>query len=94
MLTYQKWDEINKYFALTFKLDKETDTVVKDLYFTDTHIGKYFTYYFCGLTCVLQMTIHYTAAAEESRMAVKGPTYKLKKKKKKKKKKARIRRKF
>ena len=27
MLAYQQWDEMNKYFALTSKRDKETDKV-------------------------------------------------------------------
>ena len=40
---YQQWDEINEYFALTSKRDNETDKVVKDLYFGDTNIEKYFT---------------------------------------------------
>ena len=43
MRQYQKWDEINKYFALTSKRDKETDKVAKDLYFSDTNIEKYLT---------------------------------------------------
>ena len=43
MLAYQQWDEINKYFALTSKRDKETDKVAKDLNFSDTNIKKYFT---------------------------------------------------
>ena len=43
MRAYQQWDEINKYFALTSKRNKETDQVAKDLNFTDTHIGKYLT---------------------------------------------------
>ena len=43
MLAYQQWDEINKYFALTSKRDKETDKVAKDLNFSDTNIEKYFT---------------------------------------------------
>ena len=34
MLAYQQWDEINKYFALTSKLQKN---------FSDTNIEKYFT---------------------------------------------------
>ena len=41
MRQYQQWDEINKYFALTYKPDKETDKVAKDLYFSDTNIEKY-----------------------------------------------------
>ena len=43
MRQYQKWDEINKYLALTSKRDKETDKVAKDLYFSDTNIEKYLT---------------------------------------------------
>ena len=43
MQAYQQWDEINKYFALTSKRDKETDKVAKDLNFSDTNIEKYFT---------------------------------------------------
>ena len=43
MRQYQQWDEINKYFALTSKPDKETDKVAKDLYFSDTNIAKYLT---------------------------------------------------
>ena len=40
---YRQWDEINKYFALTSKRDRDTDKVAKDLNFTDTTIPKYFT---------------------------------------------------
>ena len=40
MRQYQQWDEINKYFALNSKRDKETDKVAKDLYFSDTNIEK------------------------------------------------------
>ena len=43
MLAYQQWDEINKYFALTSKLDKETDKLAKDLNFSDTNLEKYLT---------------------------------------------------
>ena len=43
MQQYQQWDEINKYFALTSKRDKETDKVSKDLYFSDTNIEKFLT---------------------------------------------------
>ena len=43
MRQYQQWDEINKYFALTSKRDKETDKVAKDLFFSDTNIAKYLT---------------------------------------------------
>ena len=43
MLEYKQWDEMNKYFALTSKRDKETDKVAKDLNFSDTDIEKYLT---------------------------------------------------
>ena len=43
MQAYQQWDEINRYFALTSKRDKETDKVVKDLYFSDTNTEQYLT---------------------------------------------------
>ena len=43
MRQYQQWDEINKYFALTSKREKETNNVAKDLYFSDTNIEKYLT---------------------------------------------------
>ena len=43
MLAYQQMDEINKYFVLTSKRDKETDKVAKYLNFSDTNIEKYFT---------------------------------------------------
>ena len=43
MRQYQQWDEINRYFALTFKREKETNKVAKDLYFSDTNIEKYLT---------------------------------------------------
>ena len=43
MRQYQQWDEINKYFALTSKRDKETDKVAEDLYFSDINIAKYLT---------------------------------------------------
>ena len=43
MRAHQQWDEINKYFALTSKRNKETDQVARDLFFTDTPIGKYLT---------------------------------------------------
>ena len=41
MRQYQQWDEINKYFALTSKRDKETDKAAKNLYFNDTNTEKY-----------------------------------------------------
>ena len=43
ILAHQQWDEINKYFTLTSKRDKETDKSAKDLNFTDTTFQKYFT---------------------------------------------------
>ena len=43
MPQYQQWDEINKYFALTSKRDKEKYKVAKDLYFSDTNIQNYLT---------------------------------------------------
>ena len=43
MKAYQQWDEINKFFALTSKRDKETDTFAKDLNFSDTTLEKYLT---------------------------------------------------
>ena len=55
MRQYQQWDEINKYFALISKRDKETDKVAKDLYFSDTNIEKYLTKRF-ALWLVLRST--------------------------------------
>lgn len=43
MKAYQQWDEINKFFALNSKRNKETNMIVKDLYFTDTTLEKYLT---------------------------------------------------
>ena len=43
MKAYQQWDEINKFFALYSKRNKETNMIVKDLYFTDTTLEKYLT---------------------------------------------------
>ena len=43
MRQYQQWGEINEYFVLTSKRDKETDKVAKDLYCSDTNIEKYLT---------------------------------------------------
>ena len=43
MKAYQQWDEINKFFALNSKQNKETNMIVKDLYFTDTTLEKYLT---------------------------------------------------
>ena len=49
MRQYQQWDEINRYFALTSKREKETNKVAKDLYFSDTNIEKYLTKRFAWL---------------------------------------------
>ena len=43
MKAYQQWDEINKFFALNSKRNKETNMIIKDLYFTDTTLEKYLT---------------------------------------------------
>lgn len=43
MRAYQQWDEINKFFALTSKRNKETDKIAKDLYFTYTTLETYLT---------------------------------------------------
>ena len=43
MKAYQQWDEINKFYALNSKRNKETNMIVKDLYFTDTTLEKYLT---------------------------------------------------
>ena len=43
MKAYQQWDEINKFFALNSKRNKETNMILKDLYFTDTTLEKYLT---------------------------------------------------
>ena len=43
MRAYQQWDEINKYFALTSKRNKETDIIAKELYLTDMNLPKYLT---------------------------------------------------
>ena len=43
MRQYQQSDEINKYFELTSKRDKETDKVAKVVYFSDTNIKEYLT---------------------------------------------------
>ena len=43
MKAYQQWDEINKFFALTSKRNKETDAVLKEINFTDTTLEKYLT---------------------------------------------------
>ena len=73
MRQYQQWDEINKYFALTSKRDKETDKVAKDLYFSDTNIAKYLTKRFAlWLDFIPRMTTPCTAAAEGLKMPVRG----------------------
>ena len=43
MKAYQHWDEINKYFALTSKRNKETEIVARDLYFTNVSLETYLT---------------------------------------------------
>ena len=43
MKGYQQWDEINKYFALTSKRNKTTDSVLKDVCLSDMTLGKYLT---------------------------------------------------
>jgi len=43
MKAYQQWDEINKFFALNSKQNKETNMITKDLYFTETSLEKYLT---------------------------------------------------
>ena len=43
MRSYQQWDEINKFFALNSKRNKEINMVVKDLNFTYTNLEKYLT---------------------------------------------------
>jgi hypothetical protein len=40
---HQQWDEINKFFALNSKRNKETNLVVKDLSLTFTTLEKYLT---------------------------------------------------
>ena len=43
MKAYQQWDEINKFFALNSKRNKETNMIAKELCFTDTTLEKYLT---------------------------------------------------
>ena len=43
MKSYQQWDEINKFFALNSKQNKETNMIAKELCFTDTSLEKYLT---------------------------------------------------
>jgi hypothetical protein len=43
MKAYQQLDEINKFFALNSKRNKETNIIVKDLYLTYTTLEKYLT---------------------------------------------------
>ena len=69
MLAYQQWDEINKYFALTSKRDKETDKVAKDLNFSDTNIEKYLTNRFA-----LWLDLHSTRSGRRLENASEGVT--------------------
>lgn len=46
MRSYQQYDEIQKFFSLTSKRDKETDRVAKDLNFTNVTIEKYLTVHY------------------------------------------------
>ena len=43
MKAYQQWDEINKFFALTSKRNKETDAVLKHINFSNLTLEKYLT---------------------------------------------------
>ena len=43
MRAYQQWDEINKFFALSSKRNKETDKIAKELYLTSATLEKYLT---------------------------------------------------
>lgn len=43
MKAYQQWDEINKFFALNSKRNKETNMIVKELCFTETTLERYLT---------------------------------------------------
>ena len=43
MKAYQQWDEINKFFALNSKYNKEINMPIKKLRFTNTNIEKYLT---------------------------------------------------
>ena len=43
MKAYQQWDEINKFFALNSKQDKEINKITKKLCLTDTTLEKYLT---------------------------------------------------
>ena len=59
MRAYQQWDEINKFFALTSKRDKETDKIAKELYFTNITLEKYLTdNYWLDLRTVDDNTLH------------------------------------
>ena len=83
MRLYQQWDEINKYFALTSKRDKETDKVAKDLNFSDSNIEKYLTKRFAlwlDLRSTDDNTLHGSGRRIEN--ASEGITIQLKKSKK------------
>ena len=43
MKAYQHWDEINKFFALNSKRNKETNMILKDVCLTNTTLEKYLT---------------------------------------------------
>jgi hypothetical protein len=43
MKSYQQWDEINKFFALNSKQNKEINMIGKNLCFTETSLEKYLT---------------------------------------------------
>ena len=43
MKSYQQWDEINKFFALNSKQNKEINMITKELCFTETSLEKYLT---------------------------------------------------
>lgn len=43
MKSYQQWDEINKFFALNSKQNKEINMITKNLCFTETSLEKYLT---------------------------------------------------
>ena len=43
MKSYQQWDEINKFFALSSKRNKTTDSVLKDVCLSDMTLAKYLT---------------------------------------------------
>ena len=43
MQAYQQWDEINRFFALNSKRNKETNIIIKDLYYSSTTLENYLT---------------------------------------------------